>query len=177
MPFNIGLLSALAGSLVIGNDNSLEKLVIEKLETMGEQFLKDMISKSTGVDLIGRGKAALASGGRSEVNRARSSWLQGPSVPNLSGSGSGGSSDRIEKSFFKNKQGQSKGQKPTWSGSRREWLDANWRHTWESQPRDVEGRWKPGRLKHPYISKGARRIRSKRRAAARKAVREAWRDD
>jgi hypothetical protein len=31
-------------------------------------------------------------------------------------------------------------------------------------------------LKHPYMTRGARKIRGKRRAAARNAAREAWRD-
>src|SRR6185437_674263 len=35
-----------------------------------------------------------------------------------------------------------------WAKTRQDWLDNRWRHDWRSQPRDVEGRWVPGRLSY-----------------------------
>lgn len=183
MPFNMSLLSALAGSLVVGTDNSLEKLVMEKIEKMGEEFLKEAITHFTpGLNIVDRTKAAFRSAGKSELENARRNWLQGVSTVKAPGSGLSGTSERLEKAFFKD----SKFQRPvgssggggakTWQGSRQQWLDAEWRHDWRSQPRDAEGRWKAGRLKHPYMTQGARSIRRKRRAAARKAASAFWRD-
>lgn len=201
--FGFGVLADLATSLISGGENNIEKLILEKLEHMGEEFLKEIANEMIpGVDLIGRGKSALQSRGMSEVNRLRSHWLSGTASGssfmnsgktagmgglqrlsvNVIGAEQTDLAKKIQNAFFGGRDLQrtpglldntEHGGK-TWQGSRQQWLDAGWRHDWRSQPRDKHGRWLPGRLKHPYMTQGARRIRRQRRTAARKAAKQAY---
>lgn len=59
-------------------------------------------------------------------------------------------------------------QKHPWAQSREDWLNHAWEHDWRSQPRDIIGRWIPGRLpypvaKAPAIGKGAQRSSRRKR--------------
>jgi hypothetical protein len=199
-------LTALADQLLDGEGNWLEKLVTDRLEQVGRVWLKEKVNELAGFDLARRTKRAYATGGLSEIRRFRNSWLSGGALSARSGFvGRGlrdiasgfnteinrketevlGSDvrravvDRMENALLGEKpdKDQAGRQQQTWSGSRQKWLDAKWRHTWESQPRDPQGQWKPGRLKHPYMSKGARKIRTKRRAVARQAAKQGYSED
>lgn len=194
-------LTSLADELLLGEENWLEKLVTERLQEEGRVWLKEKIKEFTGFDLVRRLQRGYTTGGASEFRRARNSFLNGSSLSARSGFiGRGlrdiasgfeteinraetevvGSDvrravvDRMEHALLGDKPNQDAGQReqPTWQNSRQKWLDAAWRHDWRSQPRDPTGRWIPGRLKHPYMTRGARKIRSKRRATARKAARQ-----
>lgn len=197
-------LTSLADSLLDGTENILEKLVTDRLEQLGRVFIKQKVKEVVGFDLIRRGQRAYTTGGVSELRRGRNSFVSGSSFSARSGFiGRGlrdvasgfntevnraetevvgsdvrrGVVDRIEHALLGDKPDKEPGQGQTFSASRQQWLDAAWRHDWRSQPRDPEGRWKAGRLKHPFMTQGARKLRSKRRAAVRKTVREAFRDD
>jgi hypothetical protein len=127
---------------------------------------------------IGRGLRDIASGFNTEINRVETevvgSDVRRAVVDRMEHALVGDEQDRGNGTGTGGRSGQS------WSSARQEWLKANdapWRHNWESQPRDPHGRWKAGRLKHPYMTKGARKIRTKRRIIARNAARESWRDN
>lgn len=196
-----GLLTKLATALVNGDDNIVEKLIANKLENMGEDMLMQLIGRAVpGFDVVQRAAAAVETGGVSEFNRLRSQWLHSITPSALPGSGT---LRRLQSAFDKNKHLLSRpgGTRLTWIGkdwndpdkkwvrivddtgghwkwnrSRQQWLDEGWKHDWRSQPRDPRGRWIEGRLRHPYISKGARRIRRARRKAAREMARNLMRD-
>ena len=124
--------------------------------------------------IVGRTMRAFDTGFISEFNR-RETKVSGSDVRRAV-------VDRIEAALFGEGHGagstegqeSNQGKRRNWSGSRQQWLNAAWRHDWRSQPRDFYGRWSPGRLNHPYMSKGARRIRRQRIAAARKTVHETF---
>lgn len=197
-------LTSLADSLLEGNQNFLEKLVTERLEELGRVFLKEKVKEVVGFDLVRRGKRAFTTEGVSELRRLRNDLVGGTPFAAKSGFvGRGlrdvasgfnaevnraetevvgsdvrrGVVDRLENALLGEKPEHDRGQRQTFSQSRQKWLDAKWRHDWRSQPRDAGGKWKPGRLKHPYMTVGARKIRGKRRAAARKAARQAYSED
>lgn len=200
---NAGALVKLASALTSGDDNIIEKLIRDKIEDMGEDLIGQALSNV--MPMAGaaqRALTALETGGVSEFARLRSQWLHSL-IPSTSFPG-GGALRRLQGAFEKNKHLLSRpgGIKLTWEGSgwdapdvkwkrswsetgghwkwsksRQEWLDVSWRHDWRTQPRDPHGKWIPGRLRHPYISKGARRIRRARRKAAREAVKAAWTRD
>lgn len=168
LSINASALKQLGAALVAGDENILERLVAKKLEGLGEELIMSLLPQGTGV--IGRVAQAVATGGQSELNRVRSQWLSSLTPQRLPGQGMLG---RLENAFLKNEHllNRPSGKWQKWSKSRQEWLDEKWRHDWRTQPRDWHGRWSPGRLRHPYISKGARRIRRVRRREARAAVR------
>jgi hypothetical protein len=200
-------LTSLSDALLTGEGNFLEKLVTNRLEEVGRVWVKQKIAEATGFDFVRRTKRAYTTGGFSEFRRARNRLLAGSSFSARSGFiGRGlrdiasgfnteinrvetevvGSDirravvDRMENALLGDKdeeQGSGERSGKNFSSSRQRWLDAPWRHNWESQPRDPHGRWKPGRLKHPYMTKGARKIRAKRRAVARKSARESYSED
>lgn len=198
-------LTSLADQLLLGEANWLENLVTDRLEQVGRVWLKERVKEFTGFDLARRLNRGYATGGLSEIRRARNNFLSGSSLSArsgfigraLRGAASGfeteinrketeivGSDvrravvDRMEHALLGDKpERRDPGERQGWSTSRQQWLDAAWRHNWESQPRDPQGQWKPGRLKHPYMTKGARKIRAKRRAVARKAARQFYSED
>lgn len=181
---NIGLLAKLGEALIKGDDNIIERLVIKKIESMGEQVIGDLIgSVLPGGGVAQRIGRAIETGGASEFNRLRNQWLSQITprpVPGLT---------RLQRAF-ETAQNKVAARRRTmwgrtdWAASRKDWLDNKWRHDWRSQPRDVRGRWVPGRLDYipahlMYPGKRAgrtirtmRKLRRARRAAARRMVRE-----
>ena len=197
-------LSSLADTLLSGESNFLEKMITERLEEVGRVWLKEKVDELVGHDLARRMKRGYTTGGLSEIRRLKNSALGGGAFSARSGFigrtsraitsgfetevnrreteivGSDfrrGVVDRMENALLGEKPDTERRNQQTWSGSRQQWLDAGWRHDWRSQPRDPKGRWTQGRLKHPYMTQGARRIRRQRIAAARKAVKELWREE
>ena len=180
----------------------LENLVTKRLEEVGKLWLKEKVADVVGHDFARRLKRGYTTSGLSEVRRLKNTALGGSAFSARSGvvgrtlrgfqtgfesefnrreTQVAGSDvrraivDRMEHAFFGDRQSNAdKAASSNFKRSRQQWLDEAWRHNWRSQPRDWHGRWTPGRLKHPYMTKGARRIRAKRRSAARKAVREAF---
>lgn len=165
---NATSLATIAKALLSGRENIVEKIIEDKLEDLGKEVIRSIIPFDFGV--VGRAAEALSTGGRSEVDRMRSQWLNSLMPVRTTSQGVAG---RFQRAFLRNEHllTRPEGKWQRWSRSRQEWLDERWRHDWRSQPRDWRGRWTPGRLRHPYISKGARRIRRARRQAARSAAR------
>lgn len=174
---NIGTLGTIADALIRGDDNLISRMVERKLENLGQNMIRELMPVGTGAFATSsRIEQAVRTRGASEFNRIRSQWLNSLAPPPLPGAGI---LNRLQNAYRKAafEASRPQGKHWVWSRSRREWLDQSWKHDWRSQPRDVRGRWIPGRLRHPYVSKGVRRLRAKRRAVARAAVRDAWRND
>jgi hypothetical protein len=179
--FNIGTLVNLGSALLKGDGNAIERMITNKIESMGQSFLEGFVSNITkpAFGLGGRVEAAIRTGGGSEIKKQREEFIHSMSLPTSAPAGvrkAVGTVNRFEQAFYRNAHliNRPEGKHQIWSKSRQEWLDQSWKHDWRTQPRDVEGQWKVGRLRHPYVAKGARRIRRKRRATARKIVRQAW---
>jgi len=178
-------IAQLASALSHGDDNVLEKIILDKFEHMGEETLVRLIGLDEPMALIQRFGEAVSTAGVSELKRVFQ-----PNVPGLPGKllrkfeQIYNQTDRDIKRRWKTKWGRS-----GWAESRKDWLDNSWRHDWRSQPRDpLTGRWLPGRLetidpslmyrgKRPGRTlRSFRRRRNARRAAARKAVRQMLQD-
>jgi hypothetical protein len=169
MFLKIGVWEKLAQALLNGDENIIEKLIVDKLEDIGQDFIRDnLLPRQSGLER--RIRRAVESGGQSEFDRLRKQWLSSVTPAPLPGTRQ---IDRFINAFQRNAHllSRPEGKYWTWNKSRQEWLNNKWRHDWRTQPRDARGRWIKGRLRHPYISKGARRIRRQRRAVARAAAR------
>jgi hypothetical protein len=117
---------------------------------------------------------AIETGGKSELNRMRSQWLSAVTPAPLPGQGF---INRVQNTFQKNAHllTRPEGKWQKWSRSRQQWLDESYRHDWRTQPRDVRGRWKPGRLRSPYVPRTRRRLRRAARRIGRTAAQQAIR--
>jgi len=180
MAFSVttGVLAQLVGSLLQGADNTVEKLVFEKIESLGRDVISDLIRSTP----LGAGIAAskkymrlIETGSDREFKQSRDQWLNTLKPVKDAGTGSR-LSTKILKAFediASSDAGRpfSKGNWK-WSKSRREWLNEDWKHDWRSQPRDKFGRWIDGRLNYIYVARGraSKKVRSARRRAARKRV-------
>src|SRR6266566_1126199 len=182
-----GSLSELAVALLGGENNIIERLIFHKIEEVGKEKIEEVIKKSPvgeGLGTAKRVEQVFKTGGESEFHRLRNQWLNSIKR-NIGIKTSGGSNERISKKIAEIvnnvMQQQSDAQsRPesghwNWSKSRMEWMSEDWRHDWRSQPRDIIGRWLPGRLGYIFISHKAKKIRSARRRAVRKSVREMMR--
>lgn len=164
-------LAKIANGLQNGDNNIVGELIEKKLEDMGKELVLGAIGGEA-LAPVARIDRALSTGGKSEFDRLRQQWLNYITPAPLPGSG------LVKKFQHQLNKGVIAASRPQghwkWSSSRQEWLDMNWRHNWMSQPRDLHGRWIPGRLNHPYISRKARRVRAARRKAVRAAVRRGF---
>ena len=186
MPVSVstGVLGQLVASLLQGGDNVVEKLVFEKIENLGRGVISDLIRNTplgAGMAFSERFVNTIETGGAKQFKRARDQWLNSLVKP-VRGVGTANRlAKKIEIAFQKAAEEEyQKSSKPKqgfwkWSRSRQEWLNEDWRHDWRSQPRDLIGRWIPGRLNTIYISPRAKRVRSARRRAVRKQVKEMFR--
>jgi len=190
--FGTGQIVKLAVALLEGDGNLIDHLIERKLEDLGEELISEIVGGPLGsAQRIGQ---ALETGGQSELerlgNQALSKARPGP-LP---------FSDAIKKlqHLLEQAQGSSgqqqagnanKRARADWAKTRQEWLDNRWRHDWRSQPRNVQGRWIPGRLsyvdarlQYAGVKPGrtVRTFRKKRRAkraAARKLARRMMQGD
>lgn len=178
--FSVGsVLGQLAESLLKGEENLIEKIVGKKIEELGKGLINDLIKASpigSGVEVAKRLGEAILEGGPTEFKRARDQWLNAVQAPALTGSASK-LSVKLQKAFQIAAKEQSRPEQGhwKWSKSRQSWLNEDWKHDWRSQPRDKIGRWLPGRLKTIYIAPKVKKVRSARRRAIRKQVRESFR--
>ncbi len=178
MPIKVStnVLAQFFGSFVQGATSSFEKVIADKIESMGRDVISDLINSTPlGAGVSKRTRDAIETGGTSEFIRARNKWLNSLKPSRVPGSGLAA---RVQKAFDKAASGE--GSRPEqghwkWSKSRNEWLNEDWKHDWRSQPRDKIGRWIPGRLKTIYASPKVKKVRSARRRAIRKQVRESFR--
>lgn len=158
----------LATALVEGDDSLLVKLLTDKVEQLGRDLISDVIGATAfgaGLSATRRFGRAVETGGASELNRLRDQWLntvRPARLPGLRG---------LQKVLdYQNRPRRTfKWQRGGWARSRQEWLDEGWRHDWRSQPRDLRGRWIPGRLDYPLqtklrVSRRLRRLRRVRNA-------------
>lgn len=157
----------------------IQEIVEGKIEKVATALVMEAINATP----IGRVSSFVRSGGVSEVKK-----LLGP-ISSLRG---GDLTSKLDSAFystlgFDHPTDRRKPQwtRGGWARSRQEWLNESWRHDWRSQPRDLKGRWIPGRLDHPVqgaprrgstfsVSRRGRKIRrfkSRYKAAGRKAAR------
>lgn len=186
MPFSVstGVLGQLVASLLQGGDNAVEKLVRDKVEGLGRGVISDLIRNTplgAGMAFSDRFMNTIETGGAKQFKRARDQWLNSL-VKSARGTGTVNRlAKKIETAFQKAAEDEyQKSSRPKqgfwkWSRSRQEWLNEDWRHDWRSQPRDLIGRWIPGRLNRIYVSPRTKKARSVRRRAVRKQVKEMFR--
>ena len=167
-----GQIAKMVAALVEGDDNLIDKIVSDKLEKLGEQFLMQTLAGPFGGGGAARIADALQTGGLSEFNRLGENWLRG-AVPgrsqfeskilNLLNTG-----QNLRRRIHGQHSPRTAGAwtRTDWAGSRDDWLDNHWKHDWRSQPRDERGRWVPGRLDYIAVSlqyRGRRAGRVKRK--------------
>ena len=168
----LGLLEGLGAALLNGDNNIISQLVEQKLEELGSSFIKDFIGQEIpGSSAFNRFQRTLTTGGASEFDRARQSFLNQFRPSALPGSGLLRNLEKVLGQAQDQAQQQQPGKNFVWSKSRQQWLDKSWQHDWRSQPRDERGRWIKGRLKYPYVSRKLKKQRRGYRRAARKAIR------
>lgn len=135
----------------------VEHVVMEVIHATGESPL------GTGLEIAERAEKFFKSGGASEVNIA---------LGRLGLSSLRGAVNLIAHPPTARREPQ--WVRSGWAKSRQEWLNESWRHDWRSQPRDLKGRWIPGRLPYPVagaprkgtkwgVSRRGRQILARRR--------------
>jgi len=175
----VGQVAKLVASMVGGG--GLEKAMIKKLEEFGagallEQFGgSGLLENFDGQNIFDVFKR-LQQQGRKELMPGPVSNLLRPIQQDWTGKGRKGKW-----------RARSAWSRSNWATSRDDWLDNKWKHDWRSQPRDVMGKWVPGRLtyidanlmyKGKSVGRRTKRRRKLRRAArlrGRKAARSAFR--
>lgn len=186
-----------AFSLLLGEETFIGELMEGKLSagSLAKDKLIEILKEtpvgeafSSSREVRERLARAFETSGASEYKRARDQWLN--AVRNKFHARSSGlpgkMASNIEKIFndaLEEIQEQQQDQQGPasragywkWSKSRQDWLNEDWRHDWRSQPRDLAGRWLPGRLSYIFVSHKQKKIRSARRRAIRKSVREMMR--
>lgn len=173
------VLGQLAASLLEGEENVIEKIIGKKIEELGKGLISDLVKASIG-DLAKKSAKnlgqAILGGTPNEFKRARDLWLNAVHETPLTGPASK-LSMKLQKAFQIAAREQTRPEEGhwKWSKSRQDWLNENWKHDWRSQPRDKIGRWIPGRLKTIFVSPSLKKVRSARRRAIRKQVRETLR--
>lgn len=163
----VGQIAKLVAAFVDGDDNLLDKVLSDKLEHLGEEFLMTYLAGPFGS--VNRIQQAINSGGMSEFQRLGEDWLKNaaptpmPRSPFMT---------KVQKMFSQTgghpaiRTGQ--WSHSNWAASRQDWLDNHWHHDWRSQPRDEKGRWIPGRLDYIAMTlqyKGVHKGRIKRHKA------------
>lgn len=146
---------------------AIDKILSDKLEKLGEDLLmKSLAGPFAGVGNIERISEALKTGGTSEFERLGENWLRALQPPKVVSSAYTPLRRRVHGQHGQlHKQAWSR---TDWARSRDDWLDNRWQHDWRSQPRDVRGRWMPGRLEYVAANmqyRGSRKGRVKRRKA------------
>jgi hypothetical protein len=153
---NVGQIAKLVAALTSGDDNLLDKILHDKLDELGEEFLmKTLAGPFAGTDK--RIGDAIQTGGMSELQHLGQHFLStGMSQP----------WQKIVSSAYAPLRRRVHGQhsprssaawaRTDWATSRDDWLDNRWKHDWRSQPRDARGRWIPGRLQTWYVTTGMR---------------------
>lgn len=165
----LGALSGIVDALYKGGGSDvISEAVKKQMEEMGTDLLRDLVSEFIpSVPGLGRVQKALMTGGASEFNQARNSWLNRLRPAPLPGTGI---LQSLSKKLGDNLPSRPEGKYWSWSQSRREWLNRDWRHDWRTQPRDFHGRWVPGRLKTPFIPRRLKRQKRALRRIARKTA-------
>lgn len=161
---SISLLGNLAVALFQGDEGAVGKIVENKFERMGRDLLMNATPFGSALGVAGRFGEFLETGGMSELDRLGRQWLSGLR-PSTSFPGSG-ILRRMQNAMMQTGQRRIYNwQRGGWATSRQDWLENNWRHNWRSQPRDLIGRWIPGRLSYPVsaLPKVSRRVRRIRR--------------
>ena len=139
-----GYIDKMVAALVEGNDSLLEKMVESKLESIGENFLTKQLS---GGSAMGQRIAeAISSGGVSEFNRIGEDFIKSQIANVMPTRWYNSLRRRVHGAHGRNPAAA--WARTDWASSRDDWLDNRWRHDWRSQPRDMKGRWIPGRLQY-----------------------------
>lgn len=188
--FGIGQMTKLATALIDGDTSIIAKIIEKKFEDLGEDFIMQLLAGP--LSNASRITTAIETGGGSEFDRFRNEWLSKIKPPSNMPGLPGKMFDKLRAAYDKSdkdikRRWSTVWGRTNWASSRQDWLDNRWRHDWRSQPRDVHGRWIPGRLetisaelmyrgKRP--SRNVRTFRKKRRArraAARKLAQQMMR--
>jgi hypothetical protein len=152
MASGIKFAGQLADAALFGESGMLTKILVKKIEGMGEDLINEFVSQPLGMGE--RVAQAVRTGGQSEFDRARDSFLHNFQPAPLPGAGLvrkagafihalGGRGSRFKR---RGRGVPGSWQASSWATSRDDWLDNHWHHDWRSQPRDTRGRWIPGRL-------------------------------
>jgi hypothetical protein len=185
--FGIKWAAGVLDGLLAGKEDVLANALMHKLESMGEDLISEVIG-SVGGGVAGRVQKAVATGGQSEFDRARSKFLNGFRPRPIPHAGiikkvGGLFQSRAARVRRGGSYKPGSWQGSSWAASREDWLDRQWQHDWRSQPRDEIGRWMPGRLDHiaaqlQYRGKRAgratlrrRKLRKMRKLATRRTLR------
>ena len=123
---------------LVSDGGGLEKAILKKLERMGGELLLEQLG--------------LPGGGSFGVFNLKSLMPKALELPGIQ-------PVRVKTQFLRGLQQEFLGKKKkgrwrersawgrsNWATGRDDWLDNKWRHDWRSQPRDVFGKWVPGRL-------------------------------
>lgn len=134
--------------LLHGDTAGLGNILQNKLEGMGEELIGQFVGGPMAT--ARRFSQAVSTGGMSEFEKTRNQFLNSlkPRAAPYTGA-----VRRIAGMFESRARRTRHGggrpgtwQASNWAKSRKEWLDDRWKHDWRSQPRDVLGKWIPGRL-------------------------------
>jgi hypothetical protein len=141
-----GQIAKLVAGLIDGG--ALDKVIQSKLDNIGEDYLKKVLSGGFG-SVAGLPKFRT----NASFDGLRKAWFE------QAHGAAKGHEDFLEKLFSTvERVGETKSSggsrrkrarwtKTEWARSRQDWLDNKWKHDWRTQPRDaVSGRWLPGRL-------------------------------
>jgi hypothetical protein len=151
---NVGQIAKLVTALTSGDDNLLDKILHDKLDELGEEFLtKYLAGPFGGTDT--RIADAIRTGGMSELEHLGQHFLStGTPQPWQKIVSSAYAPLRRRMHGEHSLRSQAAWARTDWASSRDDWLDNRWRHDWRSQPRDDRGRWIPGRLNAIYVPSG-----------------------
>jgi len=150
MPFTVKFAANMIDKLLEGEGGVLGDILESKIESMGQDLVSGLVGSPFAA--AQRVTRAVQTGGQSEFDKARDDFLRGLRPRPLPHQG------LIRKlgAIFKTRSARfrSRGfhartgswQASSWASSREDWLSNAWMHDWRSQPRDVLGRWEPGRL-------------------------------
>jgi hypothetical protein len=145
---------------------TIQRYAEGQVEQIAENFVTSLINATPlgpGLAVARRVSALAESGGMSEVERLLSQ-IRLPSFQGRSFFDKLGNAILNPPTAAPSGRRRPKWTRGGWARSRQEWLDEGWRHDWRSQPRDMRGRWIPGRLDYPLqkklgISRRGRKIR------------------
>jgi hypothetical protein len=165
--FGIGVMGQLVGKLAANNFALIDAILTNKLEQLGENTLLNALAPLNGAGPAKRIVDAIESGGMSEIDKLGEEFLHKLTPkPGELGGRVLGIAGRYRIHGQHGPASSAAWARTDWATSRDDWLDNRWKHDWRSQPRDLRGRWIPGRLNYVPLAlqyRGSRKGRVKRR--------------
>jgi hypothetical protein len=172
---------SLGEAMLSGKNNAVSNLIENKLQSLGQKMVTDMVGQVVTAPSFAQIPII------SDFQRGRDQWLNAilrplQQLPGPLGTFANAAGLGSYSQVPMGQRGAHAGpawQRTDWAASRQDWLDNKWKHDWRSQPRDILGRWMPGRLDYipsalQYTHSRAGRVLRKRRQQQR-ARRAAYR--